>query len=67
LGRHGLYPILIHIQLRRDLLVGQIQAHEIQTQYPHAQWLMMPFKDRSCQVIKLPITGLAFLGHVGRN
>jgi len=40
---------------------GQVQPHEVQTQHPHAQRLMMPFKNRPAQVIELVPTRLAFI------
>ena len=39
-------------QFLRNLLVGQIEPHQVQAQYPDFQWLVMAFKDTFGQVIK---------------
>ena len=59
LRRHLLNVVLVQVQFLADLSVRQVQAHEIQTQDPGAQGLVMTFKDRPRQVVKAPPTGLA--------
>lgn len=56
---HILYVILIQVQLPCDLQVRKIQAHQVETQYPDAQWLMVPFKDGSTQIVKVRVAALA--------
>jgi len=38
------------------LVVGHIQSHEVQTQNPHFQGLMMPGENGVCQIIKACVT-----------
>lgn len=45
--RHIVRVIGMQIQLGGNLLCGEIQPHEIQTQDPRAQRLMMAFKNRA--------------------
>ena len=52
LRRHLVHITTIHVQFVGNLVVGQIQAHEIQTQYPHFQRLMMARKNGVGQIIK---------------
>jgi hypothetical protein len=58
LSRHGLDFIHRQVQLGGNLLIGKVQAHEVQAQDPNFQRQMMPFKDGSRQIIKLFATGL---------
>jgi len=39
--RHGLHVRGVQTQFQRDLPVGQVQPHEVEAQYPHAQRLVM--------------------------
>jgi hypothetical protein len=48
-----------------NLLIREIQAHEIQTQYPDFQRLMMSRKNRVRQVIKVPITVMTLITLTG--
>src|SRR6267378_1013809 len=50
-SRHLIRITLIDGQLVSNLLVRQMQSHEIQTQDPHLQRLMMSGKDRVSQSI----------------
>jgi hypothetical protein len=43
------------------LLVREIQAHEIQTEYPSAQRLVMPFENRIGEIINLLTTGITLV------
>ena len=61
LRRHLLRVARRHIQLRRNPLIRQVQPHQIQTQYPYLQRLMMTFKDRLRQIVKLPLAGLTLI------
>jgi acetoacetate decarboxylase len=58
LSRHGLDFIHRQVQLGGKLLIGKVQAHEVQAQDPNFQRQMMPFKDGSRQIIKLFATSL---------
>src|SRR6266446_5924127 len=51
-SRHLLDIAAIHVQLVGNVVVGHIQPHEIQTQNPHFQGLMMSHKNGVCQIIK---------------
>ncbi len=42
----------------RNLFIGEVQAHEVQAQHPDAQRAMMPFTNRSSQIVKLLTTHL---------
>jgi hypothetical protein len=46
----------IHVQSVGNLVVRQMEAHEIQTQYPHFQRLMMARKNGVSQIIKACVT-----------
>jgi hypothetical protein len=61
LGGPILHHPLIQVQFGGDRLVGPIQSHEIQTQHPDPQRLMLSFEYRSRQVVKLPLTVSTFL------
>src|SRR5215470_445863 len=56
LGRHLLHITAMQRQCVGHLCVGQIQPHEVQTQYPHFQRLMMSGKDGVGQIIKACVT-----------
>jgi hypothetical protein len=56
LRRHLVHVATIHVQFVGNLVVGQIQAHEIQTQYPHLERLMMAGKNGVRQIIKALVT-----------
>jgi hypothetical protein len=45
------------VQLSGDLLIGQVQAHQIQAYHPGAQGQMPAFKNGARQFIKLGLTG----------
>jgi hypothetical protein len=57
LAGHLLHIVYIQVQFLGDLAIGQIEPHEIQAQNPRLQWLMMPFENRTGQVIEIPATG----------
>jgi hypothetical protein len=59
LGRHPLDVILIQTQFLADLMVGEIQAHEVQTQNPDLQRLVMPGQDGSRQIVEIAVTDRA--------
>jgi len=61
LGRHRLGVTDRQIEFRCDLLIGQVQAHEVQTPYPDPQRLMVAFKHCPTQIVKLPSAGLALV------
>src|SRR6266571_600934 len=56
LGRHLLHITVIHRQFLCNLLIREIQSHEIQTQHPYFQRLMMPRKNGLGQIIKACVT-----------
>jgi len=55
-SRHLVDIAAIDVQLVGNLVVGHIQPHEIQTQHPHFQGLMMSGKNRIGQIIKACVT-----------
>ena len=55
LGGHHLGVIGVDVQLLGDLLVGEVQPHEVQAQDPDPQRLMMAGEDRIGQVVE-PLT-----------
>ena len=57
--RHLMHVILIEIEFLGNLVVREVESHEIQTQNPHPQGLMMTGKDRVGQIVKAWLTGLA--------
>jgi 4-hydroxy-3-methylbut-2-en-1-yl diphosphate synthase IspG/GcpE len=48
-----LHIIFVEIQLRRNLLIGQVKSHEIEANHPHFERLMMSFKNGPCQIVKI--------------
>jgi hypothetical protein len=59
LTRHLLCVVLIEIEFLRNLVIREIEPHEIQTQDPDPQGLMMAGKDRVGQIVKASLAGLA--------
>src|SRR5712691_8620735 len=66
LRRHLLHITEIHVELLGNLFVGQIQAHEIQTQHPHFQRLMMSSKNGVGQIIKALVTVVTLIALTGQ-
>src|SRR3989337_714414 len=58
---HLLYITAIQIQFSGNLFIGQIQAHEVQTQDPNFQRLMMACKDSVCQIVKSLMAVFTFI------
>jgi hypothetical protein len=54
-----MYVIFIEIEFLGNLVVREIEPHEIQAQYPHPQGLMMAGKDRVRQIVKASLAGRA--------
>ena len=52
--RNGLHVRSIQAQLKGDLPVGKVQAHEVEAQHPHPQRLVVPGQHRSGQVVEAP-------------
>jgi len=52
--RHDLHVRAVQAQLQGNLPVGQVQAHEVEAQHPHAQRLVMSGQHRAGQVIETP-------------
>jgi len=52
--RHDLHVRAIQTQFRGDLSVGEVQAHEVKTQHPHPQRLVVPGQHCPGQVIEAP-------------
>ncbi len=50
---HPLYIVRIQAQFVGNLGVRQIQPHEIQTQDPHPERLMMPRQHRTREIVKV--------------
>ena len=42
-----------------QLVVREVEPHEIQAEYPHSKGLMMAGKDRVRQIVKASLAGLA--------
>ena len=59
LGGHAVDIVLVQIQFVGDLPIGKIEAHEIKTQNPDAQRLMMTGQDGTAKVIKAAAAPLA--------
>ena len=51
--------VLIEIEFLGNLVVREVESHEIQAQDPHPQGLMMAGKDRVRQIVKASLAGLA--------
>ena len=49
----------MEIEFFSNLVVRQVQPHEIQAQYPHPQGLVMTSEDRVRQIVEASLTGLA--------
>jgi hypothetical protein len=56
--RHGLHVRPTEPQFRSDLPVREVQAHEVEAQHPHPQWLMVPGQRRAGEVVEAPGAGL---------
>ena len=52
LGGHLLNVTTIDIQLLCDLLIGKVQSHEVQTQYPDFEGLVVSCKDGFSEIIE---------------
>jgi hypothetical protein len=52
LGGHLLNITSTDIQLLRDLLIGDVQSHEVQTQYPDLEGLMVPGENGTSKIIE---------------
>src|SRR4051794_9471438 len=59
LGGHGLDVALVEIEFVGDLSVRQVEAHEIQTQHPDPQGLVMAGQNRAGEVVKACLAVLA--------
>jgi hypothetical protein len=58
---HFVDIVFMEIEFLGDLLIRQIESHQIQTENPLAQWLAMTGKDGVGQVIKIAVTGVAMI------
>ena len=47
---------MVQVEFLRDLLIGEIEAHEVQAEDPDSQRLVMCLEDCSRQVVELPTT-----------
>src|SRR5215203_272935 len=56
---HGLYVTDVEIEFPGDLLVRQVQAHEVEAQNPEPQRLMMAGENGIGEVIEAHLTGRA--------
>ena len=59
LTRHLMHVSLVEIECLGNLSIREVQAHEVQTQNPDPQRLMMTGKDRVSQIVEVSATGLA--------
>src|SRR5215213_9555959 len=55
---HGLHVRGVQAEFLRNLPVREVQAHEIEAQYPHPQRLMVPGQRRAGEVVEAPGAGL---------
>jgi len=60
-GRHPLGVVGIEVEFLGDLLVREVQAHEVQDQDPDPQRLVVPGEDRLGQVIEAAAAGPALV------
>jgi hypothetical protein len=58
---HLLHIILIQTQFLGDLLVRQIQSHQVQAQHPYLQRLMVGRQHRRSQIIEVPLATRAVI------
>src|SRR5262245_1067160 len=56
---HHLGLVGVEIQLLPDLLVGEVQAHEVEAEDPGLQRLVMAGEDGAGEIIEEPPTGVA--------
>jgi hypothetical protein len=56
---HDLDVIVVQIQFTCDLQIGKIETHEVKTQNPDAQRLMMTGQDGTTEIIETTATALA--------
>ena len=61
LGRHHLGVVGVEIQLVADLLIREIQSHEIEAEDPDPQRLVMAGENGPGQVVEVFLTGLALV------
>jgi hypothetical protein len=59
--RHGLCNIGVEIQLRGDLVIGHVEAHEIQHNNPGGDGMMLPCQNGPRKVIEAKLTVIAFV------
>src|SRR5262249_16486290 len=60
-GGHDLGLIGVDVQLLSDLLVGEVQPHEVQAQDPDPQRLMVPGEDGPTEVIESLAAAMALV------
>jgi len=58
---HFVKIIFMEIEFLRDLLIRQVESHQIQTENPLAQGLVMTGKDGISQIIEIAMTGVAMI------
>jgi len=56
---HRMDVVFIQVQFPGDLQIGEVQSHEIQTQDPDPQRLMMAGQDRPGQIIEATAAAFA--------
>jgi hypothetical protein len=56
---HGLRLRGAQPKFLSDLLVGEVQPHQVETQNPHAERLMVPGQHRAAQVVETSMARLA--------
>src|SRR4029453_18803787 len=65
LRRHLIHITLMHRQFVGDLLVRHVESHEIETQHPDFQRLMMAGKDGVGQIITALVTVVTLVALTG--
>ena len=61
MSRHLMQVILVEIEFLRDLLIGEIESHQIQTENPFPQRLMVMSEDGVGQIVKVAPTRVAMV------
>ena len=59
LTRHLLRVVLMETEFLGNVVVREVEPHELQAPYPHPQGLMMAGNDRLGHIVKASLAGLA--------
>src|SRR5947209_20125847 len=56
---HRLHVRRIQAEFLGDLLIGEVQPHQVETQHPHPQRLVVASQHRVRQIVETPSAGFA--------